>query len=113
MLNNVFKSSFLFIIQIASLDAKINTVEQSFQQTLDVYNETIFEELDSISKMQGPRGYNGSDGMDGADLEQCTYNMNSQGSSVTADLTSTPEIYAGTVSFGSFFIFVVFNSIFR
>lgn len=80
---------------ISMLSSRISVVQQEFSSELAVYNDTIFEELDRISKMQGPRGFNGSDGSDGSgDLSLCVYDVASKGSGVSGT-TSTATVSAG------------------
>ena len=67
--------------------------------SLEAYNDTIFQELVTISKMQGPRGFNGSDGAPGSNLSLCTYDTASVGTGTGTVVTITNEITAGSVSF--------------
>ncbi|XP_077998793.1 uncharacterized protein LOC144451761 [Glandiceps talaboti] len=70
--------------QISTLQTRVDTLESTFTNTLTSMNSSIYYELDTISKMPGPRGYNGSQGEKGdpgaGDLTACTYSSNYAGS---------------------------------
>ncbi|XP_022097276.1 uncharacterized protein LOC110982858 isoform X2 [Acanthaster planci] len=81
---------------ISSAQQSITILQQEFQHDLFEVNRTIYGELDTISKMPGPRGFNGSEGPPGpagpqgqqgaGDLSQCDYQKlsdSSAGSSVS------------------------------
>ncbi|XP_038045803.1 uncharacterized protein LOC119720243 isoform X2 [Patiria miniata] len=50
---------------ISTAEQEISNLRQKFDLDLSQVNRTIYGELDTISKMQGPRGLNGTDGAPG------------------------------------------------
>nr|XP_054758231.1 uncharacterized protein LOC129264386 isoform X1 [Lytechinus pictus]XP_054758232.1 uncharacterized protein LOC129264386 isoform X1 [Lytechinus pictus]XP_054758233.1 uncharacterized protein LOC129264386 isoform X1 [Lytechinus pictus] len=85
--------------EITILNSDISVVQQSFMTQFMEYNESIFQELETISKMQGPRGFNGSDGASGmSDLAQCSYGTLNKGSSITQTTTTTNAVSSDGVT---------------
>ncbi|XP_071834652.1 uncharacterized protein [Apostichopus japonicus] len=77
---------------ISGLESRIETVKQEVALDLVIYNDSIYMDLEAISKMQGPPGFNGSRGGDGADLSGCEYDYFTDSSSFTGPLTQgTPH----------------------
>ncbi|XP_071810117.1 uncharacterized protein [Asterias amurensis] len=76
---------------ISNVQQELWNLSDKFDLNLAEANRTIFDRLDTISKMQGPRGYNGSvgpAGLDGAqgpagagDLTQCDHQIRTSSSS--------------------------------
>ena len=65
-------------------------------------NQSIYEELEVISKMPGPRGYNGSRGEPGAgNLTLCEYKRFSVGSSAGSSAASSTGSSAGSTAASS------------
>ncbi|XP_033102521.1 uncharacterized protein LOC117105472 isoform X3 [Anneissia japonica] len=87
---------------ISSKVTMLEVTDMSLDQKLMTVNATLTQEVDTVSKMQGPRGYNGSKGDPGAgDLSLCSYEIAQHGSgtgSTTTDVTMTPS--ADQVVFG-------------
>ncbi|XP_070578547.1 uncharacterized protein [Ptychodera flava] len=52
-------------LKINRLEVRINNFHTEFTTMLMTMNQSIYDELDVISKMPGPRGYNGSQGEKG------------------------------------------------
>ncbi|XP_071963601.1 uncharacterized protein [Antedon mediterranea] len=77
-----------------SLTSRVNLLETSdmkFDVKLTTVNHTLTEEVDSVSKMMGPRGYNGSQGQTGpsgaGNLSLCEYSIAQHGSSISNTIT--------------------------
>ncbi|XP_002735227.1 uncharacterized protein LOC100371823 [Saccoglossus kowalevskii] len=85
--------------QISDIDVMLESLEYRFSMKLMVMNASMYDELDLISKMPGPRGYNGSDGVQGQPgagaLSACKYIKRSGGSGVNLE-TVTNTVYADT-----------------
>lgn len=73
--------------EIQQISSRINVVDQDFRNQLNIYNDSIYEDLETISKMQGPPGVNGSRGRDGADLSTCEYKTHTSSTGFSRDLT--------------------------
>ncbi|XP_030854424.1 uncharacterized protein LOC105442508 isoform X1 [Strongylocentrotus purpuratus] len=85
--------------KITILNSEISVVQQSFMTQFSEYNNSIYQELETISKLQGPRGFNGSDGASGmSDLAQCSYETLNKGSAITQTTTITNAISADGVT---------------
>lgn len=98
--------------QITRLNSEISVVQQSFMTQFSEYNISIYQELETISKLQGPRGFNGSDGASGmSDLAQCSYETLNKGSVIADTTTTTNPISADGVV--SFLIITILHSIFN
>ena len=90
------------------MESDVNLIDQDYKFQLSALNRTIYGELDTISKMQGPRGYNGSVGLQGepgaGNLTLCVYGSQRNANGFESTTTVTPWIAPGEVGLGLFII---------